>query len=54
MAFGPHPNGPSNRDSRGNGEESSPPAASVLEANPIHRQFLHPHVLLDLGRDPPS
>lgn len=27
--------------------------APVAEVNPAHRQFFHPHALLDLPRDPP-
>lgn len=28
--------------------------APVAEVNPAHRQFFHPHAMLDLPRDPPS
>lgn len=33
---------------------SAPPCAPVTEVNPTHRQFLHPHTLKDLARDPPG
>jgi hypothetical protein len=53
MSVGTHPNGPVSRARRGEGEKSPRSVVPALEANPMHRQFLHPHVLLDLARDPP-
>jgi hypothetical protein len=48
------PDGPNNVRFRGSGRVSSFPSPPVMEVNPTHRQFLHPHVLLDLARDPPN
>ena len=40
-------------ESQGSGQVSASLFAGTTEINPTHRQFLHPHTLLDLARDPP-
>jgi hypothetical protein len=40
-------------ESQGDGLVTASPSACTSEINPTHRQFLHPHTLLDLARDPP-
>ena len=35
------------------GMAPEPIPAPIAEVNPAHRQFFHPHTLLDLPRDPP-
>jgi hypothetical protein len=44
---------PTKVESSGSGHVTASPFAGTGEINPPHRQFLHPHTLLDLGRDPP-
>jgi hypothetical protein len=48
------PDGQTNAGLQGSGDVSRFRSPPVTEVNPTHRQFLHPHTLLDLGRDPPD
>lgn len=39
---------------RGQPDGASSLSPPITEINPTHRQFLHPHTVLDLGRAPPA
>ena len=51
---GPRPPGQNGTGRHADVQAWRPLVPPVTERNPLHRQFLYPHTLKDLARDPPG